>query len=51
MKNYGLINKYGVLEKMSMEELKANIKDLKKDDAVRSIVIIDNWGNIINKIK
>lgn len=51
MKYYGLINRYGVLEKMSMEELKANIKEFKKDDAVRSIIIIDSWGNIINKIK
>ena len=51
MKKYGLINKYGVLEKISMEELKANIVDLKKDPGVRSIVIIDSFGNIINKIK
>ena len=51
MKYYGLINKYGVLEKISMEELKANIVDLKKDPGVRSITIIDGFGNIINKIK
>ena len=49
--NYGLINRYGVLEKVDMEYLKTNIKSLKKDDGVRSIVIIDKYGNILNKIK
>ena len=49
--NYGLINRYGVLEKVDMEYLKANIKSLKKDDGVRSIVIMDKYGNILNKIK
>ena len=51
MKNYGLINKYGVLEKISMEDLKANIVGLKKDPGVKSIIIIDSFGNVISKIK
>ena len=49
--NCGLINRYGVLKKVDMEYLKTNIKSLKKDDGVRSIVIIDKYGNILNKIK
>lgn len=49
--NYGIINRYGVLEKVSIEYLKNNIRDLKNDNGVRSIVIMDKFGNIVNKIK
>lgn len=51
IKFYGIINKYGVIEKISIEELKRDISKLKKDEAVRSISIVDNFGNLYNKIK
>ena len=51
IKLYGIINRYGVIEKIDIEELKKDIKELKNDDSVRSISIIDSFGNIYKKVK
>ena len=51
IKFYGVINRYGVIEKIDIEELKKDIKKLKNDNSVRSISIIDNFGNMYKKVK
>ena len=51
IKFYGVINRYGVIEKIDMEELKKDINKLKNDTSVRSISIIDSLGNISKQLK